>query len=584
MVDAVGAGVTRWRKGMRVAAAGVMPLDVCGEDDSDYSGPQGMMGIKRPGGFAELVAVPACAVVALPDGLDFHHAAVVMRHVPTAWNLLFNVAELKAGETVLIMGAGGNLGSIGIQIAKNVIGAKVIATAGSDDRVQTGLALGADCGINYNQQDLAAEVMAFTGGKGVDVLYDNVANPKVLPQAFRTIGFDGRLVTAGAHAGPNVTDRLLAPLPQAHHHQGPARLSPARRGEMLRRRGGGQGSGADRTDSAAVARRRGAPAGRIRRGDRQARARPDAGVKLVATSSPLCRDAACAGQFRPLPVTLACGGAARNGTGFPAEALPHCAGPGGMPIFPPLPSSPMTPRLRLQGRAKRRGDLAMVAPLMPKATAVWLVENTALSFDQVADFCKLHPLEVKAIADGDAAQGIKGLDPVLTGQLSREEIEKAVADPNRRLKLLDPKVRLPEAKKKKGPRYTPVSRRQDRPNAILWLVRNHPELKDSQVMRLVGTTKSTIQAIRERTHWNASNLQPMDPVTLGLCSQIDLDLEVHRAAKEKPVDVESQGATLLPASETTIRREPEPEEKKPADELNVDAVFAKLKQIGGKNE
>src|SRR6266700_3674602 len=183
------------------------------------------------------------------------------------------------------------------------------------------------------------------------------------------------------------------------------------------------------------------------------------------------------------------------------------------------------------GRAKHRGDFAMAhPPLMPKATAVWLVENTALSFDQVADFCKLHPLEVKAIADGDAAQGIKGLDPVLTGQLSREEIEK-----------------------KKGPRYTPVSRRQDRPNAILWLVRNHPELKDSQIMRLVGTTKSTIQAIRERTHWNAQNLQPMDPVTLGLCSQIDLDLEVHRAAKEKPIEVESQVPTLLPASETTIR-------------------------------
>ena len=225
------------------------------------------------------------------------------------------------------------------------------------------------------------------------------------------------------------------------------------------------------------------------------------------------------------------------------------------------------------------------APLMPKATAVWLVENTALSFDQVADFCKLHPLEVKAIADGDAAQGIKGLDPVQTGQLSREEIEKAVADPNYRLKLLDPKVRLPEAKRKSGPRYTPVSRRQDRPNAILWLVRNHPELKDSQIMRLVGTTKSTIQAIRERTHWNAPNLQPMDPVTLGLCSQIDLDLEVHRAAKEKPSDAESQGPTLLPASETTIRpREPEPEEKKPSEELSVEGVFAKLKKIGGKSE
>jgi hypothetical protein len=225
--------------------------------------------------------------------------------------------------------------------------------------------------------------------------------------------------------------------------------------------------------------------------------------------------------------------------------------------------------------------MAQQAPLMPKATAVWLVENTALSFDQVAEFCKLHPLEVKAIADGDAAQGIKGLDPIQTGQLTREEIEQAVANPDHKLKLSDQKVRLPEAKKKKGPRYTPVSRRQDRPNAILWLVRNHPELKDAQIMRLVGTTKSTIASIRDRTHWNAQSLQPMDPVTLGLCSQIDLDLEVHRAAKEKPVPA-SEGATLLPASETTIRpREPEPEEKKPSDELNVDAVFAKLKQIGG---
>jgi NADPH2:quinone reductase len=204
VVDAVGPGVTRWRPGMRVAAAGVMPLELCLEDERGYRGPTGMMGIKRPGGFAELVAVPACAAIALPDGLDFHHAAVVMRHVPTAWNLLFNVAELKAGETVLIMGAGGNLGSIGIQIAKNVIGATVIAAAGSDDRVKIGLALGADHAVNYNTHDLTAEVMTLTGGKGVDVLYDNIANPKVLPAAFRAIGFDGRLVTAGAHAGPHV--------------------------------------------------------------------------------------------------------------------------------------------------------------------------------------------------------------------------------------------------------------------------------------------------------------------------------------------------------------------------------------------
>jgi len=227
------------------------------------------------------------------------------------------------------------------------------------------------------------------------------------------------------------------------------------------------------------------------------------------------------------------------------------------------------------------------APLMPKATAVWLVENTALSFDQVAEFCKLHPLEVKAIADGDAAQGIKGLDPIQTGQLSRDEIKKGETDQEYRLQLLDPKVRLPEAKRKKGPRYTPVSRRQDRPNAILWLIRNHPELKDAQIMRLVGTTKSTIQGIRDRTHWNAASLTPLDPVTLGLCSPIDLDFEVQRASKEKPAPAET-GVTLLPAAVTTAPAQP-PEDESPAaaktrDDLNVDAVFAKLKQLGGKSE
>jgi uncharacterized protein len=227
--------------------------------------------------------------------------------------------------------------------------------------------------------------------------------------------------------------------------------------------------------------------------------------------------------------------------------------------------------------------MASAAPLMPKATAVWLLDNTALSFDQIADFCKLHPLEVKAIADGDAAQGIKGLDPILTGQLTREQIANAEASPDTRLALTSPKVAVPSHDRgKKGPRYTPVSRRQDRPNAILWLVRNHPELKDSAIMRLVGTTKTTISAIRDRTHWNSANLTPMDPVTLGLCSQIDLDLEVQRANKEKPVPVET-GATLLPASETT-KKEPEtvtegaPEK---SGELDVSAVFAKLKQLGG---
>jgi NADPH:quinone reductase-like Zn-dependent oxidoreductase len=205
IVDALGPQVTRWRVGDRVAAAGVMPLDVCAQDCRGYDGPRGMMGIKRSGGFAELVAVPACAGIAIPASLDFHRAAVVMRHVPTAWNLLFHVAELKAGETVLIMGAGGNLGTIGIQIAKNVIGARVIAAAGSDDRVQLGQKLGADHSINYTTHNILDEIMRVTGGKGVDVLYDNIANPAVLPLAFRAIAMNGRLVTAGAHAGPNVS-------------------------------------------------------------------------------------------------------------------------------------------------------------------------------------------------------------------------------------------------------------------------------------------------------------------------------------------------------------------------------------------
>ena len=226
------------------------------------------------------------------------------------------------------------------------------------------------------------------------------------------------------------------------------------------------------------------------------------------------------------------------------------------------------------------------APLMPKATAVWLLDNTALSFDQVAEFTKMHPLEIRAIADGDAAQGIKGMDPISTGQLTREEIEKGEADGEYRLKLGESKVTLPSQAKKKGPRYTPVSRRHERPSAILWLVRSHPELKDSQIMRLVGTTKTTIASVRDRTHWNASTLTPMDPVTLGLCSQIELDFEVQRAAKEKPVSTTYGGATLLPASQTTARHDTDQEApaaaNKSQDDINVDAVFAKLKNIGGK--
>ena len=189
-------------------------------------------------------------------------------------------------------------------------------------------------------------------------------------------------------------------------------------------------------------------------------------------------------------------------------------------------------------------------PLMPKATAVWLVDQTALTFDQIAAFCKLHPLEVKAIADGDAAQGIKGLDPITNGQLTRDTIREVEANPALRLKLAPPKVIIPEAKRR-GPRYTPVSKRQDRPNAILWLVRNHPELRDAQIIKLVGTTKPTIAAIRDRTHWNSSNLTPLDPVMLGLSTQLGLDMEVEKSAKYLPAVDPKKEETLLPASETT---------------------------------
>lgn len=233
-------------------------------------------------------------------------------------------------------------------------------------------------------------------------------------------------------------------------------------------------------------------------------------------------------------------------------------------------------------------------PLMPKATAVWLVENTSLSFEQVAEFCGLHVLEVKGIADGGVAQGIKGMDPVTSNQLSRDEIERGEADPGYQLRLAVSKVSVPEQTGRRGPRYTPVSRRQDRPNAVLWLLRNHPELKDSQLMRLVGTTKPTIAQIRDRTHWNAPNLVPQDPVTMGLCSQIDLDAEVTKASrrverdrKDANKDLVKAGA-LLPTSETTEPTRPMAEilQPKAIEEAREESeseqaarVFAKLKTL-----
>ncbi|CAF26637.1 DUF1013 domain-containing protein [Bartonella quintana] len=216
--------------------------------------------------------------------------------------------------------------------------------------------------------------------------------------------------------------------------------------------------------------------------------------------------------------------------------------------------------------------------LMPKATAVWLVDNTALSFDQIAEFCKLHVLEIKAIADGEAAYGIKGLNPISSGQLTRSEIARVEADKNARLKISESKVHIPE-KKRKGARYIPLSRRQDRPNGILWLVINHPELKDAQIARLIGTTKATIEQIRHRTHWNSANLVPLDPVGLGLCLQIDLDIELQRAAKNHPVSNEGD-RSLLPASVTENIAFHEDQHKQDLNKnFDADKVFAKLNAL-----
>jgi uncharacterized protein len=174
----------------------------------------------------------------------------------------------------------------------------------------------------------------------------------------------------------------------------------------------------------------------------------------------------------------------------------------------------------------------MALPLMPKATAVWLVENTALTFDQIAEFCGLHALEVQAIADGEVAAQMQGLDPVANGQITPEEIKRCEQDPAARLQLSDQAQPVPLVKHK-GPRYTPISKRQDKPDAIAWLLKNHPELSDGQISKLVGTTKPTIGAVRDRTHWNSPNIKPRHPVALGLCTLPELEAAVSRASKGK---------------------------------------------------
>ncbi len=208
----------------------------------------------------------------------------------------------------------------------------------------------------------------------------------------------------------------------------------------------------------------------------------------------------------------------------------------------------------------------MSQPLMPKATAVWLIDNTGLSFEQIAEFCSLHVLEVQGIADGEVAKGIQGLDPVMNNQLTKEEIQRCEQDSKRRLVMR--KQDLPEPlKRTKGPRYTPVAKRQDKPDGVAFLLKHFPDLKDVQISKLIGTTKNTIQAIRERTHWNTQNIKPRDPVLLGLCTQTELNAAVDQAETLKARDAQKLAAQeAQEARDAGVLEDEDPEIKEEVNE------------------
>ncbi|MGB4101607.1 MAG: cell cycle transcriptional regulator TrcR [Alphaproteobacteria bacterium] len=192
--------------------------------------------------------------------------------------------------------------------------------------------------------------------------------------------------------------------------------------------------------------------------------------------------------------------------------------------------------------------MAQSQPLMPKATAVWMVENTKLTFDQIADFCGLHKLEIQAIADGEVAIGMNGLSPITTGQLAAEEIARCEADPRTKLKMQ--RSDLPQAvARSKGPRYTPVTKRADKPDGIAFLIKTYPDLQDSQIARLIGTTKETIAKIRDRSHWNSSNIKPRDPILLGLCKRSDLDAALKKAERRVAREAKAAGRDPAPLAE-----------------------------------
>jgi uncharacterized protein len=220
--------------------------------------------------------------------------------------------------------------------------------------------------------------------------------------------------------------------------------------------------------------------------------------------------------------------------------------------------------------------------LMPKATAVWLIDNTTLSFEQVADFCGLHKLEVKGIADGDVAENMRGVDPISGGELTREEVRKGEENPDYRLKKAESKIAHIPQPKRKGARYTPVARRQDKPDAIAWFIRNHPEVSDAQISKLIGTTKATITNVRDKSHWNSQNIKPVDPVTLGLCSQIELDEVVNKAVDrrkkmEAQAGLDTDGPVLRPAEDADAASQAVDTDSGNGDEPNADDIFSNFK-------
>ena len=224
----------------------------------------------------------------------------------------------------------------------------------------------------------------------------------------------------------------------------------------------------------------------------------------------------------------------------------------------------------------------MALPLMRKATAVWLVENTSLTFSQIANFCGLHELEVSGIADGEVASGIRGMDPITSNQLTEQEIKRCESDPNSKLELIINPATIGETKRR-GPRYTPLSKRQDKPAAIAWLVKFYPDLPDSQIIKLVGTTKPTIKAVRERSHWNITNIVPTDPVLLGLCKQVELDKAIEKIDKKNSSNNFSENLTkkenlLAPDNNNITSSGLE------KNDFNKEEIIKNAESVFGKNE